>query len=140
MDSIDLTILIVAVLLIVVELWYFAGPKRKAAGHGKPVAQDVRINIRHGFNPALVLVEHGRPVRLQFFRDETSPSSAEVRFDTLNISKALPEFVSTTVEFIPKDPGDYVFRCGSGYVGRVVALPGLAAVRQNLGRGHQKHG
>jgi Cu+-exporting ATPase len=102
--------------------------------------QEIRITVRQGFEPDVIPVEAGRPVRLTFYRDETAACSGEVVFDTLALTRPLPAYQNTVVEFTPTQPGDYPFRCaGTPLVGRVVAQIGRDAARVNLGRAHEKH-
>jgi Cu+-exporting ATPase len=140
----DIIIVVLGVGLIVGELWFFLGPRptqgvRKAPAGGG--VQDVQIVVKDGYDPATVFVEAGRPVRLLFYRDETAECSERVVFEGLNIDQALPAFETTAVEFTPSEPGDYPFRCGKSMMrGRVVAQVGRDSARQNLGKGHAKHG
>jgi Cu+-exporting ATPase len=130
--------------LIVGELWYFLGPKpgradgRAVPSHG---AQEVRVVVKGGYEPDTIFVEAGRPVRLLFYRDERAECSSRVVFDRLGIDQALPAFETTPVEFTPREPGDYPFRCHMDMLhGRVVAQVGRESARANLGKGHHKHG
>jgi plastocyanin domain-containing protein len=137
---------IVAVLglaLIFWELWYFLGPRRSesqiVATHDG--VQEVKVLVKDGYHPNVIPVEAGRSVRLVFYRDETADCSAKVVFETLDIERDLPSFQETVIEFTPRDPGDYRFRCGMSVIrGRVVASVGRDGARSNLGKGHAKHG
>ncbi|MGD2136467.1 MAG: cupredoxin domain-containing protein, partial [Gemmatimonadales bacterium] len=112
--------------------------RKPPAGGG---VQEVRIVVKDGYDPATVFVEAGRPVRLLFYRDETAACSERVVFEGLGIDQPLPAFETTAVQFTPTDPGDYPFRCGKSILhGRVVAQVGRDSARQNLGKGHAKHG
>ena len=125
------------------ELWFFLGPRRTgtAASVTRNGAQEVRVVVKNGYDPDTILVEAGRPVRLQFYRDETAECSERVVFDNLGIDQALPAFQTTTIEFTPQTAGDYPFRCGMSMIkGRVVAQQGGDAARASLGAGHEKHG
>jgi plastocyanin domain-containing protein len=133
-------VLLLGIGLIAAELWYFLAPGRAAPVRGATAVQDVRVLVKHGFEPDVIPVEVGRPVRLTFYRDETAECTAELIFETLDIRRPLPAFEPTVVEFVPAEPGDYPFRCGVTMVrGRVVAQTGRDAARANLGRAHSKH-
>lgn len=104
--------------------WYFF-----LAGQGKAVraerteggVQEVRIEVRGGYQPALVRVRHGVPVRLRFHRQETAGCSEEVVIGDFGIRKFLPPFQETVVEFVPKEPGSHEFTCGMSMLrGRIV--------------------
>jgi plastocyanin domain-containing protein len=139
----NIIVIVLGMGLIAGELWFFLGPKpkttgRRAKGGG---VQEIQIRVKGGYEPATVFVEAGRPVRLLFYRDETAECSERVVFDAFKIDQELPAFHTTAVTFTPKAPGDYLFTCGKHILkGRVVAQVGREAARQNLGKGHAKHG
>ena len=141
MISVDAVIVTVSLAVGAWQLWYFLG-RRSFAAPGeqlKASTQEFRITLEGGFCPDLVVVEAGRRVRLEILRGEVDLESEHLAFDNLKVAKTLAEFTYVPVEFIPSDPGDYRFYCGTcdGYV---VAQVGGEAARSNLGRGHQKHG
>jgi plastocyanin domain-containing protein len=138
----DAVVVMVGVGLIAGELWYFLAPRRgPAPAASSAQVQDVRVVVKGGYEPDVIMVEAGRPVRLHFYRDETAECSEQVVFDSLGFVYPLPPFQTTVVEFTPTEPGDYPFRCGKSVLhGRVVAQVGRDAARVNLGRGHAKHG
>jgi plastocyanin domain-containing protein len=110
--------------------WYFffAGqvPVRAVAGTGAP--QSVHIVVANGYDPAVVRVEAGRPVRLEFERRESSGCTEEVVVPDFGIRTFLPPHQTTVVQFTPPRPGTYEFTCGMGMVrGRVVAEPAPGA-------------
>ncbi|MCC2671561.1 MAG: hypothetical protein K0Q72_4032, partial [Armatimonadetes bacterium] len=59
-----------------------------------------------------IVVEKGRPVRVAFYRDETASCSDTVVFGDFGISRALPAFKTTDVEFTPERAGEFIFTCG----------------------------
>ena len=94
-------------------LWYFLlsrGTLVAAAVAGG--VQEVRVTVKGGYTPDTIVVQAGKPVRLQFYRDETADCSERVVFEKFNIDQMLPAFQTTTVEFTPTEPGEYPFRCG----------------------------
>jgi len=94
-------------------LWYFLWSRGRAAvaSLAKGV-QEIHVTVKGGYTPDTIVVEAGRPVRLQFYRDETADCSERVVFERLGIDTALPAFQTTTVEFTPRAPGEVPFRCG----------------------------
>jgi plastocyanin domain-containing protein len=68
--------------------------------------------VKGGYTPDTIVVQAGKPVRLQFYRDETADCSERVVFEQFGIDQPLPAFQTTTVEFTPEEPGEYPFRCG----------------------------
>ena len=96
-------------------LWYFLlsrGTAVAAAVAGAGGVQEVRVLVKGGYTPDTIVVQAGKPVRLQFYRDETADCSERVVFERFKIDQALPAFQTTTIEFTPNDPGEFPFRCG----------------------------
>lgn len=98
--------------------WYFflaagSAAVATAAGSGP---QRTRIVVRGGYDPATVRVAAGRPVRLEFDRQETSGCTEEVVLPDFGIRVYLPAHKTTPVEFTPTRPGSYEFTCGMAMV------------------------
>ena len=143
MTAIDYVVIGLGALLIAAELWFFLAPRAAPArsAPSKSVVQEIRIRVKDGYEPATIFVEAGRPVRLYFYRDETSGCSERIVFEDFGIDQELPAFETTPVQLNPKEPGDYPFRCGKSVLkGRLVAQVGRDGARANLGKGHAKHG
>lgn len=140
MTASDVLVVLLGAGAIAWELWYFLAPRRRDADATRGGVQEIRVVVRQGFDPDVIPVEVGRPVRLVFYRDETAACSGELIFDTLDLRRPLPPFTPTIVEFVPTQPGDYPFRCANAPLrGRVVAQVGRDAARVALGRAHDKH-
>ncbi len=115
--SIDqILVTIVGLLAIAAVMWFFWGPR----GNGVKAAlasdgvQEVMILVKGGYNPDTIVVEHGKPVRLNFRREETAACSERVIFPTFGRSADLPEGETVPVELTPEQPGEYGFECGMG--------------------------
>jgi plastocyanin domain-containing protein len=94
-------------------LWYFLLSRGTAvAATVAGGVQEVSVTVKGGYSPDTIVVQAGKPVRLQFYRDETADCSERVVFEKFGIDQALPAFQTTTVEFTPTQPGEYPFRCG----------------------------
>ncbi|HEY9595093.1 MAG TPA: cupredoxin domain-containing protein [Spirochaetia bacterium] len=96
--------------------WFFwlkrgRGTRAGVAASGR---QEAMIVVKGGYTPDLVVVEHGKPVRLNFRRDETASCSEMVIIDGIGVSAELPEGRVVPVEFVPQDPGEYEFHCQMG--------------------------
>ena len=104
------------VLLIVLVNWYFFFSRRKetAASVKRGELQKVKVVFKGGYDPDVIVVKKGIPVRLNFYRDETDDCSDTIVFGDFNIRKPLPAFKTTSVEFTPEKEGEYVFTCGMG--------------------------
>jgi plastocyanin domain-containing protein len=76
--------------------------------------QALRVTVKGGYSPDTLVVKRGRPVRIEFDRQETSSCSDTVVFGDFGISRPLPAFRTTAVEFTPEKPGTYEYTCGMG--------------------------
>jgi tetratricopeptide (TPR) repeat protein len=83
--------------------------------------QEVMILVKGGYTPDTVVVRHGKPVRLNFRREETASCSDKVIFAGFNKSADLPTGQTVMVELMPNQPGEYGFACPMGmFRGRVI--------------------
>ena len=109
---------VLGVSLILLVNWYFFFSRRKVkakvASPAKGNVQEVRIVVKGGYSPDVIVVKKGIPVRLNFYRDETADCSDTVVFGDFNIRRPLPAFATTAVEFTPQEAGEYTFTCGMG--------------------------
>jgi plastocyanin domain-containing protein len=110
-------------LAIALVAWFFWGPR----GAGTKAAvmaggyQEAMILVKGGYTPDVVVVEHGRPVRLNFRREETATCSEVVLLPEFGKSARLPEGEVVPVELLPEQPGEYEFACQMGmYRGKLV--------------------
>ncbi len=106
--------------------WFFWGPRKE--GYRAAVAssgyQEAMVLVKGGYAPDTIIVRAGKPVRLSFRREESSPCSEMVVFGDFGKSAKLPEGDLVPVEFLPRDPGTYEFTCQMGMIrGRVVVEP-----------------
>lgn len=121
MTSAQIVVTLAGLALIGWVVWYFFLAGRSSASAAGTGTQQLRIEVKGGYTPAVVHVEAGRPVRLDFFRNETNSCTEEVVFPDFGIRTWLPAFETTPVEFTPATPGSYEFTCGMGMVrGRLI--------------------
>ena len=107
---------VLGILLILLVNWYFFFSKRtsvKVTVQEEGV-QEIKIIVKGGYDPDVLIVKKGVPVRLNFYRDETASCSDTIVFSDFNIRKPLPAYQTTVVEFTPDKEGEYVFTCGMG--------------------------
>ncbi len=126
---------------IVWVLWYFRYSRGKAvaATAGAAGVQEVRVLVKGGYTPDTIVVQAGKPVRLQFYRDETADCSERVVFERFGIDQQLPPFQTTAIEFTPDQPGEYPFRCGMNMLkGLLVVEP--PGERRAASSPHKFHG
>ena len=141
MTPLQISGLAAVALLAALEIWYFLGPRRNSRATRKvPEAQEVRVLVKGGYQPDTVVVDAHRPVRLMFYRDESTECSSTVVFESLDIERHLPPYETTTVTFTPEAAGEVRFRCGMSTLrGRVVVREPFKGDRFEL-KGHQAHG
>jgi plastocyanin domain-containing protein len=111
-----LIVTVIGLFLIVLVNWYFFFSRRKKASAESEESkiQEVKVIVKGGYDPDVILVKRNIPVRLNFYRDETADCSDTIVFGDFNIRKPLPAFQTTAVEFTPEKEGEYVFTCGMG--------------------------
>lgn len=127
MSLAEILVTVGGVVLIALILWYFfwsEGERVRAVASDTGV-QEIEVQVKGGYDPDLIVVEAGRPVRLDFHRNETADCSEEIVFGDFGIRKRLPAFQTTPIEFTPEQPGEYVFTCGMGMMrGKLLVEPG----------------
>jgi len=111
-----LIVTFVGLLLIAAVQWYFLFSRSRKVPSllRKSGIQEVKIRVKGGYDPDVVVVKKGIPVRLDFFREETADCSDTIVFGDFNIRKPLPAFQTTSIEFTPEKEGEYTFTCGMG--------------------------
>jgi len=113
MDTTELFVLLGSVALIALVLWYFFGEREKmAAGLTQAGVQEIKITVKGGYSPDVIVVKQGIPVKLDFYRDETASCSEQVVFGDFGIARDLPAFRTTSIEFTPEKAGEFTFVCG----------------------------
>jgi plastocyanin domain-containing protein len=125
MDAAEIGVVIGGVASIGFVVWYFFGERdRVAATVGESGAQEVKITVKGGYAPDVIVVKQGRPVRLDFYRDETATCSEQVVFGDFGIARDLPAFKTTTIELTPEKTGEFTFTCGMNMIrGKLVVEP-----------------
>ncbi|MDQ6718018.1 MAG: cupredoxin domain-containing protein [Gemmatimonadota bacterium] len=113
------------VALIAAILWYFFGPKKRTAAQVSAAGtQEIKITVKGAYSPNVIVVKQGAPVKLDFYRDETSSCSEEVVFGDFGIARKLPAFKTTSIEFTPDKTGEFTFTCGMNMMrGTLVVEP-----------------
>ena len=97
-------------------VWFFWLVKTKGtkAGLTSGGYQEQMVLVKGGYTPDVIVVERGKPVRLNFVRQESASCSEMVLFPAFNKSAKLPEGETVAVEFMPNDSGEYEFACQMG--------------------------
>ena len=142
MTTTQIVVTALGAVAIVWVLWYFLfsrGTAVAAVAAGEGGVQEVRVIVKGGYTPDTIVVQAGKPVRLQFYRDETADCSERVVFEEFGVDQQLPPFQTTTVEFTPDTPGEFPFRCGMNMLkGLLVVEP--EGDRRAASSPHKFHG
>jgi plastocyanin domain-containing protein len=86
--------------------------------------QEVKVTVKGGYDPDVIVVKQGQPVRFDFYRDETASCSDRVVLGDFGIARDLPAFKTTSVEFTPDRTGEFTFTCGMNMMrGKLVVEP-----------------
>jgi plastocyanin domain-containing protein len=112
----QILVTVFGVLLIILVTWYFFFSKGKTAQARVEAEgiQEVKVVVKGGYSPDVIVVKRGTPVRIDFYRDETAECSDTIVFGDFNIRKPLPAFKTTPIKFTPAKSGEYTFTCGMG--------------------------
>jgi plastocyanin domain-containing protein len=124
MNASDWLVVAAGVAAIAWVNWYFFLAKRSAASATVTAGgmQELTIAVQGGYEPSVVRVKAGAPVRLVFDRKESSSCSEEIVLPELGIKRFLPAFQKTAVEFTPSAAGTYEFTCGMSMLrGKLIA-------------------
>lgn len=116
MNTSQIAVTTAGALWIAFVVWFFWLKKEEGmrAALTSSGYQEAMILVKGGYTPDTIVVERGKPVRLVFRREETSPCSEQVIFDDFKKSAQLPEGKPVAIELMPTEPGSYPFTCQMG--------------------------
>ncbi|MFP3989119.1 heavy metal translocating P-type ATPase [Streptomyces sp. E11-3] len=124
MDTSDIVVVALAVVLVAVLGWFFFGPRRARTARLEGGVQRVEVSVRGGYSPDVIRVRQGVPVELVFDRQESGECTNRVVFPDLRVSAGLPAYQRTTVRLRPERAGSYGFACGMNMIhGTLVVDP-----------------
>jgi len=128
METIELVVLAGSAALVLLILWFFFGEREKvSAAVSEAGVQQIKVTVKGGYSPDVIVVKVGIPVRLEFYRDEASSCTEQVVFGDFGIAKDLPAFQTTPIEFTPDKIGEFTFACGMNMVrGKLIVEPRAA--------------
>lgn len=116
-------------------VWYFFLAERRQVRASVETGgvQRVRVTVKGGYEPDVIVVEKDRPVRLEFDRQENAGCSDTVVLGDFGIARSLPPFQTTVVEFLPRQAGEFVFTCGMNMLrGKLI----VEDAKPSDGKGH----
>jgi plastocyanin domain-containing protein len=102
--------------LIALRVWFFWLVKTK--GQRAPVIgagdQEQMGLVKGGYTPDVIVVEAGKPIRLDVFRRESASCSEMMLVPAFDKSAKLPEGTTVPVEFLPQERGEFACSCPTG--------------------------
>jgi plastocyanin domain-containing protein len=122
MTTAQIIVNLVGLGLIAWIVWYFWLYRKEGVAVAEVGGfQQVNITVKGGYDPDVIVVKKGKPVRLNFNRQESALCSEMVLFDKINKSAKLPEGQTVTIEFAPQEAGEIPFQCQMGMMrGKVI--------------------
>ena len=120
----DRWIVTVAGLALVAFIVWFFWVKRSTGFRATETSggyQEAMILVKGGYTPDTIIVRRGKPVRLNFRREETASCSDKVIFEHFGKSAELPTGELVAVELMPTEAGEFAFACPMGmFRGRLI--------------------
>lgn len=122
MNAVSIIVNVLGLAAIALIVWYFWLYRREGVEVADVAGvQQVPITVKGGYDPDVIVVRQGKPVRLLFTRQESSLCSEMVIFDKIGQSARLPEGETIAVEFTPQESGEIPFQCQMGMLrGKII--------------------
>ncbi|MBI4246103.1 MAG: cupredoxin domain-containing protein [Candidatus Rokubacteria bacterium] len=105
-----------ALIALIVWLFWLKKPPGVRAAATSAGYQEQMVLVKGGYTPDVIVVETGKPVRLNFVRQESASCTEMVLLPAFGKSARLPEGETVPLEFLPKEPGEYEFACQMGMI------------------------
>lgn len=112
MPILEIAVTLGGVGAIALLAWFFFGPRQAQAAQVKGNIQEIEVTVKGGYSPDIIRVQKGVPLRLIFDRQEAGDCSSRIVFPDFHVSKTLPAFAKTTLQFTPDKAGQFGFACG----------------------------
>ena len=120
MQIIGVILILVVIGLYALWIWYTknqTGVSAKTEGD----SQVFDILVKGVYSPSVIKAKIGKPIKINFKREESSECSRFVNFPDFKIRKELPEGETVTIELTPDKKGEFVFTCDmSMYQGKLI--------------------
>lgn len=130
MDTTEIIVVACGGVAIAFVLWYFFGEREATtASVGTSGVQEIKVTVKGGYSPDVIVVKEHVPVRLDFYRDETASCSEQVIFGDFGIARDLPAFKTTAIEFTPDKAGEFTFTCGMNMIRGKLIVEGNGQAR-----------
>ena len=116
MDTTEIIVLTFGVALIAFVLWFFFFSEREQgrARSDDAGVQRIKVTVKGGYTPDVIVLKKGVPAELEFYRDEASTCGEEVVIPDFGINQRLRAFETTLVRLKPEREGEFTYTCGMG--------------------------
>lgn len=111
-----------------VNWWFLFATRRSVRATETAGLQVVTITVRGGYDPAVVRLLVGQPIRLIFDRQENSSCSEEIVIPGFGIRRFLPAHQRTAVNLPASPAGRYPMSCGMGMLHGQLVVEAAAEV------------
>jgi plastocyanin domain-containing protein len=115
-DRIAVDVVGLALIAFIVWLFWLVRTRGTRAATTTSGYQEQMVLVKGGYTPDVIVVEVGKPVRLNFVRQESAACTEMVLLPAFNKSATLPEGETVAVEFLPKERGEFEFSCQMGMI------------------------
>lgn len=114
-------ILLAAVLILYISWLRFMRNRKGVTAKNQNGEQVFDVLVKGVYAPDTLRAKVGRPVRINFTRQEDNECSRFVNLPDFKIRQELPQNQTVSVELMPKKKGEYLFTCDmSMYRGRLI--------------------
>jgi plastocyanin domain-containing protein len=96
------------IILIFFTYWFFFLKKREEV----EASGEIDILVRGGYSPEIISVKKGKPITLNFIREDENSCLEEVVLSDFRIKKYLPLNKKVSIQITPDKTGEYSFSCG----------------------------
>lgn len=120
MQIIGIILIMVVVGLYIWWLYYTKGQSGVSAKQMDGV-QVFDILVKGVYAPSVIKASLGKPIRINFKREESTECSRFVNFSDFKIRRELPQGKVVSIEINPQKAGEYIFTCDmSMYQGKLI--------------------
>lgn len=120
MQIIGIILILVVIGLYGLWIWYAKNQSAVVAKETGNV-QEFNITVKGVYSPSVIQAKVGKPVKINFKREESSECSRFVNFPDFKIRKELPKDKTVAIEFTPDKIGEFTFTCDmSMYQGKLI--------------------
>ena len=105
--------IVVLGMIAFILFWFFKKPQEAGQrAQQKKGYQEIRVEVKGGYTPELIILKKSVPARIVFDRKDPSPCLDQIVFPDFGVHADLPMGEEYVVEITPEQAGEYGFSCG----------------------------